>query len=214
MKTRIFLVRHGATTLSADDRFAGSTNVPLSDVGRSQSEKLSARLAAAPITAVYSSPMSRTLETASIVARPHQVSVTTMDGLRAIDHGHWEGQRRADVQAQYPAEYAAWERDPFTFAPAGGESGLQVLARALPAMDDIIKRHPGESVLVVSHKATNRLMIASWLGFDIRGYRDRLEQLPACLNLLEFKDTTNVRLILLNDVSHYETTDVGSLTPA
>jgi len=214
MKTRIFLVRHGATTLSADDRFAGSTNVPLSDVGRSQSEKLSARLAAAPITAVYSSPMSRTLETASIVARPHQVSVITMDGLREIDHGHWEGQRRADVQAQYPAEYAAWERDPFTFAPAGGESGLQVLARALPAMDDIIKRHPGESVLVVSHKATNRLMIASWLGFDIRGYRDRLEQLPACLNLLEFKDTTNVRLILLNDVSHYETTDVGSLTPA
>jgi probable phosphoglycerate mutase len=209
MKTRIFLVRHGATTLSAEDRFAGSTDVPLSEEGRSQSAKLSARLVAAPITAAYCSPMSRTVETAEIVARPHGLTVTRVDGLREIDHGRWEGRRRADVQAEYPAEYAAWERDPFTFAPVAGEAGLQVVARALPAMDEIVRRHPGESVLVVSHKATNRLMIASWLGFDLRSYRERLEQLPACLNLLEFKDTTNVRLVLLNDVSHYETPDLS-----
>ena len=209
MKTRIFLVRHGATTLSAEDRFAGSTDVPLSAEGRTQSAKLSARLAAAPITAAYCSPMSRTVDTAEMVAQPHGLTVTRIDGLREIDHGRWESRRRTDVQADYPAEYAAWERDPFTFAPVGGEAGLHVLARALPAMDQIVRRHPGESVLVVSHKATNRLMIASWLGFDLRGFRERLEQLPACLNLLEFTDTTNVRLVLLNDVSHYEMPDLS-----
>src|SRR6185295_17142649 len=155
MKTRVFLVRHGATTLSADDRFAGSTDVPLSEEGRWQVERLSDRLAAAPITAAYCSPMRRTIDTADVVARPHALKATTVDGLREIDHGRWEGRRRAEVQQEFAAEYAEWERDPFAFAPLGGESGMQVLARALPAMDAIVARHPGESVLVVSHKATN-----------------------------------------------------------
>ena len=210
MKTRIFLVRHGATTLSNEDRFAGSTDVPLGDNGRFQVERLSARLEAAPLTAAYSSPMRRTIETAEVVARPHGLQPTLVDALREIDHGHWEGRRRADVQAAFPDEYAAWEHDPFTCAPLGGESGLQVLARALPAMEQIVRRHPGESVLVVSHKATNRLVIASLIGLELRGYRDRLDQLPACLNLLEFNDGGNVRLVLLNDISHYESVEIGS----
>src|SRR6059036_2254499 len=130
--TRMFLVRHGETTLTAEDRFAGSTDVPLGANGSMQAERLSARLARDPIAAAYCSPMQRTVETAAIVARPHKLELIKRDGLREIDHGHWEGLRRADVEAQYPGEYSAWEDDPFTFAPAGGESGVQVVARALP----------------------------------------------------------------------------------
>jgi probable phosphoglycerate mutase len=204
MITRVFLVRHGATPLTADDRFAGSTDVPLGPEGQIQIERLADRLAAAPLTAVYSSPLRRTFATAEVVARPHGVTPVLVDGLREIDHGHWEGLRRADVQQTYPAEYAAWERDPVNVAPEGGETGLQVLARALPVMHDIVLRHAGESVLVVSHKATNRLLIAHLLGFDLRSYRDRIEQLPGCLNLLDFKSPTEARLVLLNDVSHYD----------
>jgi probable phosphoglycerate mutase len=63
--------------------------------------------------------------------------------------------------------------------------------------------HPGQNVLVVSHKATIRLLISSLMGFDARGYRDRLDQQPACLNILDFKDVTRPRLMLFNDVSHY-----------
>ena len=62
---------------------------------------------------------------------------------------------------------------------------------------------PGENVVVVSHKATIRLVISSLLGFDARGYRDRLDQAPACLNVLDFKDPVRARLMLFNDVSHY-----------
>jgi probable phosphoglycerate mutase len=126
------------------------------------------------------------------------------DGLREIDHGRWEGLRRSDVQQMFPEEYAAWERDPVSVAPLGAETGYQVLSRALPVMNDIIRRHAGHSVLVVAHKATNRLLIAHWLGIDLRGYRDRIEQLPACLNLLDFKSPDEARLVLLNDVSHYD----------
>jgi broad specificity phosphatase PhoE len=57
-----------------------------------------------------------------------------VDGLREIDHGRWEGMRRAEVEAQFPEEYAGWEADPFTLAPEGGEAGLNVLARALPVI--------------------------------------------------------------------------------
>jgi broad specificity phosphatase PhoE len=201
--TRLYLVRHGATTLSAEDRFAGSTDVELSAEGRGQAEALAARLADDNVAAAYCSPMRRTMETARIVAQPFGLEPQPRDGLREIDHGRWEGLTRAEVEARYADEYAAWEEDPFTFAPEGGESGLNVLARALPVIRDIVVTHPNQNVLVVSHKATIRLVISSLLGFDARGYRDRLDMHPACLNVLDFKDPVRARLMLFNDVSHY-----------
>lgn len=204
MTTRILLVRHGATTLSAEDRFAGSTDVDLSNEGRGQAACLAERLAREPLSAVYASPMKRTVETASIIARPHDLLPELADGLREIAHGRWEGMRRSEVEDAFAAEYAAWDADPFTFAPEGGEAGLNVLARALPVIRDIVVKHSEETILVVSHKATIRLLISSLLGFDARGYRDRLDQHPCCLNILDFRDTARARLMLFNDVSHYE----------
>jgi broad specificity phosphatase PhoE len=201
--TRIYMVRHGATQLSAEDRFAGAVDVHLSDEGKFQVAQLAERLADDPITAVYCSPMTRTIQTATIVASPHDVPIIHRDGLREIHHGHWEGMRRADVESQFPDEYAAWEEDPFTFAPQGGEAGVNVIARALPVIREIVLEHRGQNVLVVSHKATLRLLISSLLGFDARGYRDRLDQSPACLNVLDFKNPVRARLMLFNDVSHY-----------
>ncbi|MBA3270194.1 MAG: histidine phosphatase family protein, partial [Acidobacteria bacterium] len=125
------------------------------------------------------------------------------DGLREIGHGHWEGLTREEVERQFAVEYGAWEADPFTFAPVGGESGVAVLARALPAIREIVTAHPGEQLLVVSHKATLRLVLSSLLGFDARGYRDRLDQSPACVNVVDFKDPVRARLMLFNDTSHY-----------
>lgn len=203
MTTRLYLIRHGMTSLSAEDRFAGATDVELANEGRWQAEQLAVRLSDDHLTAVYSSPMIRTLETARIIAAPHNLQPVLKDELREIHHGHWEGKRRSDVEAGFPAEYAAWETDPFTFAPQGGESGLSVLARALPLVRELAVNHRDENIAIVSHKATIRLIITSLLGFDARGYRDRLDQSPACLNILDFKDPVHARLMLFNDVSHY-----------
>src|SRR5687767_5808126 len=120
MSTRIFLVRHGATVLTAEDRFAGATDVELSDEGRAQAQRLATRLQHERISAVYASPLGRTMETATILAQPHGLSVESRDGLREISHGRWEQLTRAEVEKQFPEEAAAWEEDPFTFAPAGG----------------------------------------------------------------------------------------------
>ena len=202
--TRVFLVRHGATILTAEDRFAGATDIPLSDAGRDQVRRLAERLSGESLSAVFASPLGRTMETASILAIPHSLPVQPIDGLREISHGRWEQLTRKQVEEQFPAEAAEWDRDPYTFAPQGGESGLAVTARALPALVDLVRAHPGCRILVVSHKATIRLLLSSLLGFDPRRYRDNLDQSPAALNIVDFRDPSRARLTLFNDTSHYE----------
>jgi probable phosphoglycerate mutase len=118
---------------------------------------------------------------------------------------------RREVEEKFPEEAAEWEKDPYTFAPLGGESGLAVTARALPALIELVRSHPGENILVVSHKATIRLLLSSLLGFDPRRYRDNLDQKPAALNIVDFRDATRARLTLFNDTSHYD--KAGSAIP-
>ena len=203
MTTRVYLIRHGATQLSAEDRFSGGTEIDLSDEGRWQAACLAKRLANDKICAVYCSPMRRTIETATILCQPYSLTPLVREGLREIHHGRWETKSRAEVETLYPNEYADWQEDPFTFAPQGGESGVMVMARALPVIRELVLQHIGETVAVVSHKATIRLILSSLLGIDARGYRDRLDQSPACLNILDFKDPVRARLMLFNDTSHY-----------
>ena len=203
MITRVYLVRHGATELSAEDRFAGAVDVLLSAEGREQARLLGERLAGESICAVYASPMKRTIATAELIAGPQQLPVDRVDALREIDHGRWEGKTRKEVEQSYPEEYERYEADPYSFAPQGGETGLQVTARALPALLDLVQRNQGKHFLVVSHKATIRLLLSSLLGFDPRKYRDRLDQSPAALNVLDFKELAHARLSLFNDISHY-----------
>jgi len=200
------MVRHGATVLSVEDRFAGATDVALSDEGREQTRRLAERLSKEQISAVFASPLGRTMETARILAEPHRLIVQPRDGFREISHGHWEQMTRREVEERFPKEAAEWEKDPYTFAPEGGESGLAVTARALPALLELVRSNPGKMLLVVSHKATIRLLLSSLLGFDPRRYRDNLDQKPAALNIVDFRDPTLARLTLFNDTSHYAAT--------
>jgi broad specificity phosphatase PhoE len=208
------MVRHGATVLSAEDRFAGVTDVELSEEGREQARRLAERLRHTKITAIYASPLGRTVETARILAAPHDLEVQTRDGFREISHGHWEGMKRRDAEEKFPDEMAEWEKDPYTFAPPGGESGLAVTARALPALIDLVRDHPGEKILVVSHKATIRLLLSSLLGFDPRRYRDNLDQKPAALNIVDFRDPTRARLTLFNSTSHCDKAAIPEIPKA
>lgn len=203
MKTRILLVRHGATVLSAEDRFAGATDVELSGTGREQVRALARRLAGEPVAAFYASPLGRTMETARILAAPHGKRVTAEAAFLEINHGLWEGLTRGEAEAKFADMYTKWETDPFNFAPVGGETGLAVTARAMPALLDVMARHPGETVCLVSHKATIRLLLSAVLGFDPRRYRDHLDLNPASLTILDSRGATNARLTLFNDVAHY-----------
>lgn len=203
MKTRVFLVRHGATVLSAEDRFAGATNVELSEVGRQQASALSKRLAGQPIEAFLASPLDRTIETARLLAGPHDLPVQPDSGLLEINHGVWEGLTRQEAETKFGDMYVKWEADPYNFAPEGGETGLAVAARAMPALLRAVGAHAGKMICVVSHKATIRLLLGAILGFDPRRYRDHLDLNPASLTILDFRDALEARLTLYNDVAHY-----------
>src|SRR5438445_10292197 len=138
------------------------------------------------------------------MAVPMHIDVQIREGFRKISHSHWEGMKRRDVEEKFTQEMAEWEKDPYSFAPAGGESGLAVTARALPALIDLVRNHSGQNILGVSHKATIRLLLSSLLGFDPRRYRDNLDQKPAALNIVDFRDPARARLSLFNDTSHYD----------
>ena len=210
--TRVFLARHGATVLTDEDRFAGSVNVPLGDKGREQARCLAARLGDEKIVAVYASDLDRAVETATILAQPHRLPVVQRPEFREISHGRWEQMTRQEVLRDFPREAAMWDDDPFSFAPLGGETGLAVTARALPALVELVKVHAGESFVVVSHKATIRLVLSLLLGFDPRRYRDNLDQSPAALNIVDFREPTRARLTLFNDTSHYSSVE-SSIPP-
>lgn len=204
--TRLYLVRHGSTQASAEDRFAGAVDVELSSEGSSQAHALGGRLRDTPLAAVLSSPMQRTMATAREIALPHSLELQPVEALREIAHGHWENRSRRDVEREHAAEYEHWERDPYTFAPDGGETGLAVVARALPVIRAAVTRYAGQHVAVVSHKATIRLILCALLGVDARGYRDSFDLSPASLSIVDFKDEVRGRLICFNDTSHYERT--------
>ena len=183
--TRLFLVRHGATQLTAEDRFSG--------VGRRRPVRRGppAGRAASPsacahetITAVYASPLARTLETAHDRRAPPPAHADrtrrpARDQPRTLGGAHAPARSRAASPTSTPPGRPTRSRS----RPRAGESGVAVLARALPVLREIVVRHAGQNVLVVSHKATLRLLLSSLLGFDARGYRDRLDQSPACLNV-------------------------------
>jgi len=177
--------------------------VELSNQGRSQAALLSRRLARSKIDAIYSSDMKRAFDTASAIGTRHTCKVSTNPAFREIDHGHWEGQVHREVEQKFPDEYAKWSADPFHNAPPGGESGESVLARALPALEQLVSTHPNQTILLVSHKATNRLMISALLGIDPAQYRNRLAQDLCCLNILSFATANDAQLVLMNDTSHY-----------
>jgi probable phosphoglycerate mutase len=195
-ETRLYLIRHGATNLTAEDRFSGATG-DLSDEGRRQLGALAERLKKEEIQALYASPLQRTLDSALILGGAIGLTPILKDGLREISHGEWEGLTHDEARAKHPETFEAWSRDPFHHAAEGGESGQDVLDRAMPVLRDIVAAERGKRVAVVSHKATLRLVLCDFLGIDPRGYRDKLEQFPACLNIVVMMGT-GARLVLLN----------------
>ena len=143
------------------------------------------------------------METVRILAAPHGKSVEADAGFLEINHGVWEGLTRQEAETKFGDMYVRWEADPYNFAPLGGETGLTVTARAMPALLRAVAAHPGEIICVVSHKATIRLLLGAILGFDPRRYRDHLDLNPASLTILDFRDAMSARLTVFNDVAHY-----------
>ena len=149
--TTTLLLRHGQTALSAERRFAGRGDIPLTDLGQRQAAAAAARLAArGGINVVVSSPLSRALRTAEAVAQQTGAGLCVDDGLAEADFGSWEGMSFGEVRERWPTEMAAWLASADA-APPGGESFAAVGSRVDAALDRLLAAHQGQTVVIVSH---------------------------------------------------------------
>jgi phosphoserine phosphatase len=172
---RLIVVRHGRTALNRGEgtaeRFRGTIDLPLAPDGLAQAHATSRRLAAEPLTAVYSSPMLRARSTAEILAAPHGLPVEILAGLGTMDFGQWAGLSHGDVARAWPDLYAAWRNDPLGIQIPGSESVAGLQERALAAVKDVVARYtPGETLLLVTHQVVTRLLACGLLGLPATAY--------------------------------------------
>ena len=156
------LLRHGQTPMSVQKRYAGRTDVPLTEAGLAQAVAAAKRLASAGIDAIVASPLQRTVQTAETVAAVTGLPVTTDDGFRETDFGAWDGLTFAEVRERWPSEMTAWLADP-AVAPPGGESFAEVSERVTAALHRLLAGRPGQRILVVSHVTPIKTLVAAAL---------------------------------------------------
>jgi broad specificity phosphatase PhoE len=175
----LFLLRHGETTYSQSGAHCGWIDPELTVDGLAMAEQFAQTYRSTEWQGIYASPMKRTIATAQplcfLVDRPPEIRI----GLKEIHYGDWEGKTLAEVRAKYGESYDRWQREPAWNAPDGGETGLQVANRALAVVSEITNAHKDGNILIVSHKATIRIVLCNLLGIEQGRYRDRLD-VPAC----------------------------------
>ncbi|MFF8831067.1 histidine phosphatase family protein [Streptomyces sp. NPDC015131] len=185
--TDFVLVRHGETAWHAENRYAGRTDVPLTERGRRQAAALGAWAAGQPLDAVLSSPLSRARLTAAPAATALGLPVRVDERLYEVDFGRGDGLTRAEMAREFPDELAAFLADPVAHHLPGGEDPVEAARRAVACLDDTVRELPGGRVLVVAHSTLVRLVLCTLLGIPLAHYR---QVFPA----LENGALTEVRL--------------------
>ena len=160
--TATLLLRHGQTPMSAQKRYAGRSDVPLTDAGVQQAAAAAKRLASAGLGVIVTSPLLRTVQTAQEVAAVTGAAVVTDDGFRETDFGAWEGLTFAEVRERWPGELTAWLADP-EVAPPAGESLTEVSGRVTAALHRVLAAQAGQTVLIVSHVTPIKTLVAAAL---------------------------------------------------
>ncbi|MBM7503161.1 histidine phosphatase family protein [Agromyces aurantiacus] len=178
--TTLFLARHGETVWHAEHRYAGSSDVALTDHGLVQADELGAWAPRARLSAIVASPLQRARLTAKPAADATGLDVRIEPRLVEIDFGSGEGLTPAELDERMPAEWLAFQRHPARQPMPAGESGVEGAARALPALLELVDEFPHGRVLVVTHATLMRLVLCELLGIDPDRYRDLLPAVENC----------------------------------
>ena len=168
-KTYLYLIRHAATeaNLARPARLQGRKhNPPLARVGIRQAEATRDFLASRSIQHCYCSPMLRALQTAAIVAAPHGLSPQPIEALTECDIGRWEGMDWQSIRYLDADSYQKFMSNPAQHGYPGGETFADVYSRVTPALEDLLRKHRGEGILVVAHHVVNRTYLASLMGLS------------------------------------------------
>jgi broad specificity phosphatase PhoE len=198
--TQIILVRHGRTPWNKDKIFRGTVDVPHDEVGREEARLAGEWLKTETIHAAYCSPLSRARETAESIAVHHGLPVQDLPGLTDLCYGDWQSVPLAEVKKRYAELYRQWETAPHTVRFPGGETLDEVRQRALAAVEEVLRRHPGQTVVLAAHRVVNKVLILAFIGLD-NSHFWRIGQDTTAINRFTWTGGT-WNIMAVNDTCH------------
>jgi probable phosphoglycerate mutase len=198
--TSIYLVRHGQTAWNKEEIFRGRTDIPLDETGLKQAELVGKYFKGMEIQGVFSSSLSRAWQTAEKVAEPHSLKVQPLQGILDMSFGNWEGRPHQEIRESDSKTYRQWVETPHLVRLPGGESLDDVRGRAMAAMEEVIRDHPGKALVLVTHRVVNKVLICAILGLD-NSHFWQITQDTTAINLIQHRDGKYI-LSLMNETCH------------
>ena len=195
--TRIHLIRHGQVVGHEQKRYNGQADVALTDLGVEQYHRLKERLANAPISACYTSDLTRCVTGADIICRQFGIEPVRRRELRELNIGLWEGMAWQEIQANWPEEWQARLSDLVNYRVPQGENLLDVQARVMPVVGEIVERHKEQELLLVGHGGVNRIVLLNAIGAPLAGMFN-IEQNFGCYNIIDYYADGRATVKLLN----------------
>jgi len=185
MSLIIYFLRHGETTASQKGGYCGTLDPDLTPEGYQMAEDFADAYKSLPWVAVFSSPLRRAVATAKPLCEVAGIRMQLREGLREIAYGQWEGKTPEEVNREYHDTYVRWLADPGWNAPTGGERGIDIARRSSLVIEEIEQTCSAGNVLIVSHKASTRIMLCFLLGIDVGRFRDRINMPVASISIME-----------------------------
>jgi len=195
--TRIYLIRHGQVAGFDQPRYNGQTDVALTDYGVEQYHLIKERLADSRISACYTSDLTRCTTGAGIICQALGIEPTPRRDLREVNIGIWEGLAWQEIQSTWPDDWQARQADLVNYRVPEGENLVDVNARVMPVIDEVLAHHKGEEVLVVGHGGVNRIVLLNAIGAPLAGMFN-IEQNYGCLNVIDYYADGRATVKLLN----------------
>jgi probable phosphoglycerate mutase len=186
MSLNLYFLRHGETTYSQTGGYCGILDPELTDAGVEMAQAFAKAYQPVPWTAIYVSPMKRTIATAQPLCETGGMTMELRDGLKEINYGDWEDRNPEWVKQYHLEDYIKWMAEPAWNPPTGGETAVEVASRASLVISEIQSKYGEGNVLVVSHKGTIRIILCSLLGIDLGRYRDRIDMPAASVSVVKF----------------------------
>ena len=198
--TKVYVVRHGQTAWNLEEVFRGRADIPLDETGKKEVHLAGEALKDETLHAVYSSPLSRSMETAENIAKFHSLPVVPLEAIVDISYGEWEGVSLEKVEQNYPDLYALWLNEPHKVRFPKGETLEEVRLRTMGAIEDLVQKHQQENIVLVAHRVPNKVICCALLGLDNHHFW-RIQQDTASTNLFILKNNQWI-VSFLNDTSY------------
>ena len=198
--TSIYLIRHGQTAWNKEEIFRGRTDIPLNETGLREAELGGEYFRGMTVHAIYSSPLARAWMTAEKIAEATHLNVSALPGIIDMRFGIWEGRPLQEIRTEDGERYHQWLEEPHRVNIPEGETLDEVRSRTMVALEEVIASHPGKTLVLVTHRVINKVIICATLGLD-NSHFWQIGQDTLAINLIQHRNGKYI-LSLLNETCH------------